>query len=128
MAVNELKKAAALDAIQTETTFTAAAEKAGISRRTLYELFYHDSEFAFEYRRQLRLRSLERAELAAREREAAVEVIRSIMNDDKAPSAVRLKAAVQLIEYAEGGNKGELSFADSAIDSHTGFSFTGQGF
>ena len=123
----DLKRAAALEALQTETTFTAAAEKAGISRRTLYDYFYNDSEFAFEYRRQLRLRSLARAEQAARERDAAVDVIREIMQDGEQPAAIRLKAAQQMLEHANGGNAGEFSFVGDAIDVHTGWSFGGGG-
>lgn len=120
----DLKRAAALEALQTETTFTAAAEKAGISRRTLYDYFYNDSEFAFEYRRQLRLRTLARAEQAARERDAAVDVIREIMQDDEQPAAIRLKAAEKMLEFADGGNAAEFSFAGTAIDKHTGWDFT----
>lgn len=117
----DLKRAAALEALQTETTFTAAAEKAGISRRTLYEYFYNDREFAFEYRRQLRLRSLALAERAACERDAAVDVIREIMQDDEQPAAIRLKAAEKMLEHANGGSAGEYSFAGDAIEKHAGW-------
>ena len=120
----DLKRAAALEALQTETTFTAAAEKAGISRRTLYEYVYHDSEFAFEYRRQLRLRGLALAEQAARERDAAVDVIREIMQDGEQPAAVRLKAAEKMLSYADGGDADKMRFVGTAIDAHTGWDFT----
>ena len=105
---NDLKKAAALEALQTEKTFTAAAEKAGISRRTLYGYLYDDSDFAFEWRRQLQLKALTRAEQAANERDAALSAIRDIMNNADNPAAVRLKAAEKLLEYADGGNRIEF--------------------
>jgi len=120
----DMKRAAALEALQTETTFTAAAEKAGISRRTLYDYFYNDKEFAFEYRRQLRLRGLALAEQAARERDAAVDVIREIMQDGEQPAAIRLKAAEKMLEHANSGNATEFSFAGDAIDVHSGWAFT----
>lgn len=119
----DMKRAAALEALQTETTFTAAAEKAGISRRTMYDYFYNDKEFAFEYRRQLRLRGLAMAEQAARERDAAVAVIRELMQDGEQPAAIRLKAAERLLDYAIKGSAGENSFAGDAVDVHTGWAF-----
>jgi len=119
----DLKRAAALEALQTENTFTAAAAKAGISRRTLYGYLYSDSEFAFAYREQLRLRSIARAEQATNEREAALQAIRDIMNDDEQPAAVRLKAAEKLLEYAESGCATEFKWAGDAVDKHTGWSF-----
>ena len=118
----DLKRAAALEALQTENTFTAAAAKAGISRRTLYGYLYSDSEFAFAYREQLRLRSIARAEQAANERESALKAIRDIMSDAEQPAAVRLKAAEKLLEHAESGYTAEFAFADDAIDQHTGWS------
>lgn len=121
----DLKKAAALEALQTETTFTAAAAKAGISRRTLYGYIYDDSDFALEWRRQLRLKALARAELAARERDTAVDVIREIMQDAEQPAAVRLKAASQMLEYSASGFAGEMQFVGDAIDVHTGWSLLG---
>lgn len=119
----DTKRAAALEALQTEKTFTAAAEKAGISRRTLYQYLHADKEFAFAYREQLRLRSLARAEQATNEREAALQAIREIMLDTEQPGAVRLKAAEKLLDYADSGNKTEFQWAGEAVDMHTGWSF-----
>ena len=119
----DLKRAAALEALQTSSTFTEAAEKAGISRRSLYQFLYHDADFAFAYREQLRLRSIARAEQATGEREAALKAIRDIMNDTEEPAAVRLKAAEKLLEYADEGCATELKWAGDAVDVHTGWSF-----
>lgn len=120
---NDLKRAAALEALQTESTFTAAASKAGISRRTLYDYLYNDKEFAFEYRNQLRLRSITRAEQATTERETALQTIREIMQDDAQPAAVRLKAAERLLDYADKGCVAEYRCAGDAVDKHTGWAF-----
>jgi molybdenum-dependent DNA-binding transcriptional regulator ModE len=119
----DIKRSAALEALQTESTFTAAAEKAGISRRTLYDYLYNDKEFAFAYREQLRLRSLVRAEQATNEREAALQTIREIMQDDEQPAAVRLKAAEKLLDYADSGCATEFKRAGDAVDKHTGWAF-----
>ena len=119
----DLKRAAALEALQTSSTFTEAAEKANISRRTLYDYLYNDKDFAFEYRKQLRLRSIAQAEQATNEREAALQAIRDIMNDDEQPAAVRLKAAEKLLEYANSGYATEFKWAGDAVDVHTGWSF-----
>lgn len=119
----DLKRAAALEALQTSSTFTEAAEKAGISRRTLYDYLYNDKDFAFEYRKQIRLKSIARAEAATGEREAALKAIRDIMNDTEEPAAVRLKAAEKLLEYADGGCATEFKWAGDAVDVHTGWSF-----
>lgn len=119
----ELNKAAALEALQTESTFTAAATKAGISRRTLYGYIYDDKEFAFEWRRQLQLKALARAEQAAEERETALAAIREIMNDAENPAAVRLKAAERLLEHAAAGFSTEFNYSGAAVDVHTGWGF-----
>lgn len=119
----DLKRAAALEALQTSSTFTEAAEKANISRRRLYDYLYNDKDFAFEYRKQLRLRSIASAEAATAERDAALRTIRDIMNDTEEPAAVRLKAAEKLLEYADGGCATEFKWAGDAVDVHTGWSF-----
>ena len=44
------KKQAALEALMQSSTLTEAAEKAGISRKTLYSYIRHDFEFSHAYK------------------------------------------------------------------------------
>ena len=103
-------------------TLTAAAEKAGIARRTLYNYLRKDSQFAWEYKRQRELRAIEQAEQAAEEREAALQVIRDVMNNDGVPAAVRLKAAVKLLDMANAGDNAQRAIAGNLWDLHNGWS------
>lgn len=97
---SDQKKAAALAALLESDTLTAAAEKAEISRKTLYNYIRYDLEFAKAYeslREQEAISALERME---QQRERASGVILSIMDDAEQPGAVRLKAAQAIMEAA----------------------------
>lgn len=120
--VNPADKEKALAALMDAPTLTAAAEKAGIARRTLYNYLRKDSQFAWEYKRQRELRAIEQAEQAAEEREAALQVIRDVMNNDGVPAAVRLKAAVKLLDMANAGDNAQRAIAGNLWDSHNGWS------
>ena len=101
MAKNDQKKAAALAALLESSTLTEAAEKANISRKTLYSYIREDFEFSKAYkslREQEALSALERIE---QQRERASGVILSIMEDEEQPGMVRLKAAQAIMEAAE---------------------------
>ncbi len=101
MAKNDQKKAAALAALLESSTLTEAAEKANISRKTLYSYIREDFEFSKAYkslREQEALSALERIE---QQRERASGVILSIMEDEEQPGLVRLKAAQAIMEAAE---------------------------
>ena len=102
MAKNDQKQAAALAALLESSTLTEAAEKAGISRKTLYNYIRTDFEFSKAYkslREQEAISALERLE---EQRERASGVILSIMDDTEQPGMVRLKAAQAIMEAAEG--------------------------
>ena len=120
--VNPADKEKALAALMDAPTLTAAAEKAGIARRTLYNYLRKDSQFAWEYKRQRELRAIEQAEQAAEEREAALQVIRDVMNNDGVPAAVRLKAAVKLLDMANAGDNTQRAIAGNLWDLHNGWS------
>ena len=120
--VSPADKEKALAALMDAPTLTAAAEKAGIARRTLYNYLRKDSQFAWEYKRQRELRAIEQAEQAAEEREAALQVIRDVMNNDGVPAAVRLKAAVKLLDMANAGDNAQRAIAGNLWDSHNGWS------
>ena len=88
----------ALSALMSCDTLSAAAKEAGIDRRTLYGYLHDDEAFARAYQQKRELAALERAEQYREQRQQAVDVIVSIMNDESQPGAVRLKAAAQLLD------------------------------
>lgn len=100
MAKSDLKKQAALAALAESSTLTEAADKAGISRRTLYGYIREDIDFSVAYkslREQAAISALERLE---QQRERASGVMLSIMEDTEQPGMVRLKAAQAIMEAA----------------------------
>lgn len=101
MARNAAKKAAALAALTESGTMSEAAKKAGISRSTMLRYVRDDVEFAEAYRR-MRAEMVQGAlDSAVARREQAYAVVDAIMNDDEQPGAVRLKAALSIIERAD---------------------------
>lgn len=111
MAKNEQKKAAALAALAESSTLTEAAERAGISRRTLYGYIREDIDFSVAYKSLQEQATLRAYEAAAARRERASEVVEAIMEDTEQPGAVRLKAALALIEKADKLGAEALSLA-----------------
>lgn len=102
MAKSEQKKALALSALMECDTFTEAAEKAGISRRTLYSYLSEDEAFARAHRAMQERRTLERAELVEQNFQRAMQTVVQLMEDQQnTPCAVRLKAALSLMELAQ---------------------------
>lgn len=80
-------------------TLTAAAEAAGVSRRTVYN-YLSDADFAEAFRQQRIAQAIAREEQLSKERAEALRVVREIMFDTREPGAVRLKAAAKLLEEA----------------------------
>lgn len=101
MAKNDLKKQAALAALAESSTLTEAAEKAGISRRTLYGYIREDIDFSVAYKSLQEQATLRAYDAAAERRAHASEVVESIMDDEMQPGAVRLKAALSIIDKAD---------------------------
>lgn len=97
----DANKAKALAALLDSSTFTEAAEKAGISRQTLYRFMRDDADFSRAYKEAQERIALEQAETIAEERRRAKETIFSIMEDAAQPAAVRLKAAQSVLEATE---------------------------
>lgn len=98
MAKNEQKKAAALEALCNSSTLTEAAQKAGISRRSLYTYIREDNDFALAYRNLQEMAATAAAEAAETRAEEASSVVKSIMDDETQPAAIRLKAAQIILE------------------------------
>ena len=115
MAKNEQKKTAALVALAESSTLTEAADKAGISRRTLYGYIRDDIEFSVAYKSLREQAALRAYEAAAARRAHASEVVESIMDDTEQPSAVRLKAALAIIDKADKLEAEVLSLADAHV-------------
>lgn len=103
--MSEQKKKNALDALLESGTLTEAAEKAGISRKTLYNYMRTDTDFARAYKEARERLTLERLDSTEAERAKAKAVILEIMNDKQQSSAVRLKAAQTILEAGEATAK-----------------------
>lgn len=95
----------ALTALLETDTLTAAAEKAGISRKTLYSYLTNDKEFASAY---MDAQSQQRIERLDEMREAALQArntIMEIMTDKGQPTAMRLKAAAIVLDEVKQAEK-----------------------
>ena len=101
MAKSDLKKQAALAALAESSTLTEAADKAGISRRTLYGYIREDIDFSVAYKSLQEQATLRAYDAAAARRDHASEVVEAIMDDVEQPGAVRLKAALSIIDKAD---------------------------
>ena len=115
-------KQKALAALLDTSTFTAAAEQAGLSRRTLYSYLRDDKDFAMSYKQQRQLRELEAAERAAALHQDALDAIRDVMVNGES-GMVRLKAAERLLAIADDGISTQRRIAGDLWDLHTGLSF-----
>lgn len=118
MAKSEIKKTAALAALAESSTLTEAAEKAGISRRTLYGYIRDDIEFSTAYKSMQEQATLRACEAAAARRAHASGVVEAIMDDETQPGAVRLKAALSIIDKADKLEAEVLSIADSHVKAN----------
>ena len=118
MAKSEIKKAAALAALAESSTLTEAAEKAGISRRTLYGYIREDIDFSVAYKTMQEQAALRACEAAAARRAHASGVVESIMDDETQPGAVRLRAALSIIDKADKLEAEVLSIADSHVKAN----------
>ena len=100
MASSEQMKAKARAALLECNTLTEAADKAGISRKTLYNYMKMDPTFAAEYQEAQERLALEEMGTVAKDRAEARAVIVEIMNNSELSPVVRLKAAASLYGIA----------------------------
>ena len=98
----------ALEALIECPTITAAATAADLSRRTLYN-FLGDAEFRAELKRQREAIAVERWQALSAARDAALQTIVGLANDEGTPAAARILAAKTLLQQA--------SEADAKLDS-----------
>ena len=100
-------KQRALQALIESPTITAAAEAAGVTRRTMYNYLNND-DFRSALKRQRETAALERAERLSAARETALQAVLGVMNDSASPPAVRVLAAKAVLTQADA--------ADAALD------------
>lgn len=97
----DIKRQNAIDALLDSKTLTEAAEKAGITRKTLYNYLRTDKEFARAYKEARERLTLERLDTVEAEQAQAKAVILEIMNDKQQNSATRLKAAQAILDAGQ---------------------------
>ena len=97
---NEQKKAAALAALLESSTLSEAAERAEISRKTLYNYIREDHEFSLAYRGMMEEAAAEALERLQERETRAAEVVSSILEDEGQSAGIRLKAAHEIMAAA----------------------------
>lgn len=97
---NEQKKAAALAALLECDTLSAAAERAEISRKTLYNYIREDHDFSRAYRGMMEEAAAGTLERLQEQETRAAEVVSSILQDEAQPAGIRLKAAHEIMAAA----------------------------
>ena len=100
MAKSEQKKDAALAALLDSSSLTEAAEKAGVSRRTMYSYLHNDIDFARAYDEARNRQEVAYMDALTARRERAQGVVMEVLEDDDQPAAIRLKAAQIIIAAA----------------------------
>ncbi len=115
----DANKGKALAALLDSNTFTEAAEKAGISRKTLYSYMRDDLEFAEAYKAAQERLTIERLETVEADRQRAKAAIFAIMDDKTQPGAVRLKAAQSILDAATAAAERAEKIANVNVSSNT---------
>lgn len=105
MAKSDLKKQAALAALLDSGSLTEAAERAQLSRRTLYEYMHHDIDFARAYDEARNRQAVAYYDALQARRERANSVIMELLEDTAQPAAIRLKAAQAILSAAADQEK-----------------------
>lgn len=105
MTMAKTMKAKALDALLDSRTITEAAQKAGISRKTLYEYMRNDPEFSQAFQAAQERLIFDRIEAISEDQQRALKTVCALMDDEKQPGAVRLRAAQTILETSEALRK-----------------------
>lgn len=116
---NNQKKTAALVALADSKTLSEAAGKAGISPRTLYTYIHDDLEFSKAYRDIQEQAKITVMESIAGSVESAIGVIKSIMENEKMPAAVRLRAATSIVSIYENQRSAVANMTSSYISDNS---------
>lgn len=115
MSKSEQKQSAALEALLESTTLTEAAEKAGISRKTLYNYVRNDVQFARAYKQIIEETATAAAETVEERAVRATDIIEQIMNDQEQPATIRLKAAEMILAECDKKRTRVTSIAESNV-------------
>lgn len=93
----EQNKARALSAMLESGTLTEAAEKAGISRKTLYNYIRDDAAFGLAYRTARDEMAIVQMETLNNGTARATRLLLELMDDEEQPASIRIKAAQTII-------------------------------
>ena len=96
----DLNKERALAAMLGCNTLTEAAEKAQISRKTLYNYIRNDGDFGAAYRAARDQITLEQMDALNNGKERATALLLGLMDDTKQPASLRMKAAQTILTTA----------------------------
>lgn len=112
----DLNKEKALVAMLESNTLTEAAEKAGISRKTLYNYIRDDPAFGLAYRTARDQIKIEQMEALNTGTQRATRLLLDLMDDAEQPASLRLKAAQTVLaaaakqhEIAQGAKMAEYA-------------------
>lgn len=115
MGKSDQKQSAALQALIDSKTLTEAAEKAGISRKTLYNYVRNDVQFARAYKQIIEETATAAAETVEERAVRATDTIEQIMNDQEQPANIRLKAAEMILAECDKKRTRVTSIAESNV-------------
>jgi hypothetical protein len=110
-------KARALAALLDSNTLTEAAEKAKISRKTLYNYIRDDIDFAKTYQTTQEQLAVEQMDALVNDRERAKATILALMDDTEQPAAIRLKAAQSIFDIVDAQQKRATAITDGNVNS-----------
>lgn len=117
----DLNKDRALTALLESNTLTEAAEKAGISRKTLYNYIRNDPAFGLAYRTARDQIAIEQMEALNNGTQRATRLLLDLMDDAEQPASLRMKAAQTILsaatkqhELAQGAKMAEYALEDIA--------------
>jgi AcrR family transcriptional regulator len=102
----------AITALVAGATMQAAAAAAGVDRTTLWRWMREDAMFIWAYNQaRADQRDAVQAELRSLAADALA-VVRGMLQDDEAPPALRLRAAMAVLEVAAADKPGSVDYAD----------------
>jgi predicted DNA-binding transcriptional regulator AlpA len=117
MTKSDQMKTRALAALLDSNTLTEAAEKAEISRKTLYNYMRDDSDFAKAYQAAQEQLVVEQMDALASDRERAKATILALMEDREQPAAIRLKAAQSIFDIVDAQQTRATSIVNGNVIS-----------
>ena len=98
--MKQQNKDRALAAMLESNTLTEAADKAGISRKTLYNYIRNDPDFGAAYRSARDQIVLEQMEALNNASDRATRLLLELMDDEEQPASIRMKAAQTVLSTA----------------------------